>query len=203
MADELVLDGPTQDLDVFECPNCKETIDTSADVCRFCGAKIDHQAAEKAAHLLARVDQACNDASIIRYMGGTAIALPIGIVIGVLRNPRFIEHVGFLNVVLGFCVLVLLLSSPFPILSLRWWGKYAKLTSDDEDFQNALGVVRTAGSAAVASLVAFGALLSLILIPKPHTDSAADLTQHDNGWIRGRAVHDPAPASGIFTGGPE
>ncbi len=47
MADGLILDGPTEDLDVFECPNCKQTIDVSADVCRFCGAKINHEAAEK------------------------------------------------------------------------------------------------------------------------------------------------------------
>lgn len=166
MADELVLDGPSQDLDVFECPKCGQTIDTSADVCRFCGAKVDHEAARKAAHLLASVDQACSDASIIRYTAGTAIALPIGVAIGVLRNPRFIQHVGFLNVVLGFCVLVLILSSPFPIWSLRWWSKYAHLASDDEDFQSDRGAVRKAGSAATASLVTFGSLLCLVLILK-------------------------------------
>ena len=80
------------------------------------------------------------------------------------RHPRFVEQVGFLNVVLGFCVLVLALSLPFPFMSLRWWSKYAKLTSDDEDFQNARGIVRKAGAAATASLVTFGALLGLVLI---------------------------------------
>jgi hypothetical protein len=82
MADGLILDGPSEDLDVFECPNCKQTIDTSADVCRFCGAKVDHEVAQRAAHLLARVDQACSDASVLRYTAVTAFCLAAGIVIG-------------------------------------------------------------------------------------------------------------------------
>lgn len=166
MTDGLIIDGPAEDLDVFECPNCKQTIYTSSDVCRFCGAKIDHEAAQKAAHLLAKVDQACSDASVLKIMAGTAFCLPVGVVIGLLRNPRFILLVGFQNVVLGFCVLVLILSSPFPVWSLRWWEKNAKLASDDEEFQNARGIVRTAGSAGAASLVTFGSLLCLVLIYK-------------------------------------
>jgi hypothetical protein len=152
MTDALIIDGPSEDLDVFECPNCKETIDTSADVCRFCGAKVNHEAAQKAAHLLARVDQACSDASVLRYTAVTAFCLSAGVVIGLLRNPRFIQHVGFQNVLIGFCVL--------------WWSKNANLPSDDEDFQNARGMVRAAGSIATASLVTFGSLLWLVLILK-------------------------------------
>ncbi len=166
MADGLIIDGTPEDLDVFECPNCKQTIDVSADVCRFCGAKIDHEAAEKAAHLLAEVDQACSDADVLRYAAVTAFLLPVGIVIGLLRNPRFIERVGFQNVLLGFCVLVLILSSPFPIWSLRWWSKCANLPTDDEEFQNDRKMVRAAGLIGTASLVTFGSLLCLVLILK-------------------------------------
>jgi hypothetical protein len=96
----------------------------------------------------------------------TAFCLPIGIVIGVLRNPRFIQHVGFQNVVMGFCVLVILLSSPFPIWSLRWWSKNAKLVTDDEDFQTDRKTVRAAGLIATAALVTFGSLFCLVLILK-------------------------------------
>jgi hypothetical protein len=123
MADGLIIDEPTEDLDVFECPNCGQTIDVSADECRFCGAKINHEAAEKGAHLLAKIDQACNDASILRYSAVTAFLVPLGTAFGLLRQPRFFVLFGFQNVVLGFCVLVLLVSSPFPIWSLRWWTK--------------------------------------------------------------------------------
>ncbi|MGB7267567.1 MAG: hypothetical protein WBC92_18770 [Terracidiphilus sp.] len=166
MADGLILDGPTEDLDVFECPNCKQTIDISSDVCRFCGAKINHDTAEKAAHLLAMVDQACSDASVLRYSAVTAFCLPAGILIGLLRNPRFIHDVGFQNVVLGFCALILILSSPFPIWSLRWWSKNAKLASDDEDLQTDRKTVRAAGLIATAALVTFGSLFCLVLILK-------------------------------------
>lgn len=166
MADGLILDGPSEDLDVFECPNCKQTIDTSADVCRFCGAKIDHQEAQKAAHVLARVDQACSDASVLRYTAVTAFCLAVGTVFGILRNPRFIQQVGFQNVVLGYCVLVVLLSFPFPVWSLNWWKKYRNLTMDDEEFQNDRGMVRATGSIAFAFMVAFASLLCLVLILK-------------------------------------
>ena len=83
MADGLVLDGTSEALDVFDCPHCGQTIDTSADVCRFCGAKIDHEAAEKATHLLAKVDQACSDASVLRYTAVTAFCVAIGLPINV------------------------------------------------------------------------------------------------------------------------
>jgi hypothetical protein len=79
MADGLIVEGPSADLDIFECPNCKQTIDTSATVCRFCGAKVDHEEAKKAAHLLARVDQACSDASVLRNTAVAAFLLVLGI----------------------------------------------------------------------------------------------------------------------------
>jgi len=168
MADMLTIDGPPEALDVFECPKCGQTIDVSADVCRFCGAKIDHEAAEKAAHLLAGVDQACSDASVLRYAAVTAFFLPVGLVVGLLRNPRFVQHVGFENVVLGFCVLVILVSSPFPIWSLRWWSKYAKLPAGDDEFQTDRKMVVAAGRIAVASIATFALLLCLVLILKAH-----------------------------------
>lgn len=166
MTDELILDGPSEDLGVFECPNCKQTIDESADICRFCGAKVNHEAAEKAAHLLARVDQACSDASYLRNTAVIAFCLPVGTAIGLLRNARFIERVGFENVVLGFCALVLLVSAPFPIWSLLWWRKNADLTSDDEEFQSGRRIVRSAGFTAIASLLTFGSILCLLLFLK-------------------------------------
>ena len=166
MADGLILEGPSEDLDVFECPNCKETIDTSADVCRFCGAKVNHEDAHKAAHLLARVDQACSDASVLQGAAVTAFCMAAGTVIGVLRNPRFVVRVGFQNVVLGYCVLVLVLSSPFPVWSLNWWRKYSSLSMDDDEFQNDRRMVRTTGSTALAFMVAFASLFCLMLILK-------------------------------------
>lgn len=166
MTDGLVLDGFPEELDVFECPHCKQTIDTSADVCRFCGAKVDHEAAQKAAHFLARVDQACSDASVLKYASVTAFCLAAGTVLGLLRNARFIERVGFQNVLLGFCALVLVLSLPFPFWSLNWWRKFASLASDDEDYQSDRQIVRKVGWFALASIVAFGSLFCLVIVSK-------------------------------------
>jgi len=166
MADELTIDGPAEDLDVFECPNCKQTIDTSADVCRFCGAKVDHEAAQKAAHLLARVDQACSDASYLRNTALILFLLAVGIVIGILRNPRFIVQIGFQNTLLGYCALVLVVSSPFPLWSLRWWTKYANLPSDDDEFQGSRKAVQGVGFTAASALLFFGSILGLVLISK-------------------------------------
>jgi len=166
MADGLILEGPSEELNIFECPNCKQTIDTSASVCRFCGAKVDHEAAQKAAHLLARVDQACSDASVLRNAAVVAFLLVLGIVYCLLRAARLVLLIGFQNEVLGISILVLMLSAPFPIWSLRWWTKFASITSDDEDFQDARVTVRSTGSTALIFAVASGALFCLVLILK-------------------------------------
>ncbi len=166
MADGLILEGPSEDLNIFECPNCKQTIDSSADVCRFCGAKVDHEAAQKAAHLLARIDQACSDASVLRNAAVVAFLLVLGIVYSLLRAARLVLLIGFENEVLGISFLVLILAAPFPIWSLRWWTKYANITSDDEDFQDARGIVRSTGSTALIFTVASAAIFCLVLILK-------------------------------------
>jgi hypothetical protein len=164
MAEEINWNGPSEDLDVCDCPKCGQTIDASADVCRFCGAKINHDAAQKAAHLLASVDQACSDASYLRSTVVIVLILLGGVVFALLRQPRFFVLFGFENTLLGFCVLVLLVSSPFPLWTLRWWRKYASLTSDDEDFQNARKVTKSIGTGTAAALLTFGSLFCLVLL---------------------------------------
>ena len=53
---------------IFPCPRCKETIDTAAVNCPFCSVSIDPKLAEAAADRMARVNQACSDASYLRIM---------------------------------------------------------------------------------------------------------------------------------------
>ena len=86
--------------------------------------------------------------------------------ISLLRAARLVLLFGFQNELMGLCVLVLILSAPFPVWSLRWWTKYTSLTSDDEDFQGARTTVKSTGSTALAFTVASGALLCLVLILK-------------------------------------
>ena len=132
----------------------------------FCGAKVNHQEAQVAAHLLARVDQACSDASVLRNSAVVAFLLVLGIVYSLLRGARLVLLIGFQNEVLGVSLLVLILSAPFPIWSLRWWTKFASITSDDEDFQDARGTVRSTGSSALIFAAVSGALFCLVLILK-------------------------------------
>jgi hypothetical protein len=166
MADGVNFDGLTEELDVFDCPNCHETIDEKADVCRFCGAKIDHGAAEKAAHLLARVDEACSDASYLRNTAVVAFCLLAGALYVFLRSGRLIVAVGFQNFLMGFCALALIVSSPFPIWSMRWWTRCASVQSDDEDFQSARITVRSTGLTAAGALLFFGVTFCWVLVSR-------------------------------------
>lgn len=166
MAGDVNFDGVSEGLDVFECPNCKETIDASADVCRFCGAKVDHEAAKNSAHLLAEVDQACSEASFLRNSAVVVFMLGLGVIICLLRGSlgRIIQVAGFENTMLALSALFVILSFAFPLLSLRWWRKYANLQSDDEDFRDARTIVRSTGFAATAWLAGSAVLFCLFLV---------------------------------------
>lgn len=164
MADGLITNDATQELDVFECPHCKETIDTSADVCRFCGAQVDHEAAKMAAHLLSRVDQACSDASFLRNSAVVAFMLALGVVLCLLRgSARIVLVAGFGNSVLALSALFLILSSAFPFWSLLWWRRYANLQSSDEELQDARRTIRSTGFTATMVLATSAVVFCLAL----------------------------------------
>lgn len=112
---------------VFPCPNCKETIDTSAEFCRFCGAPVDAGAAEKDAEILALVNQACSDAGYLKIM---AIGVPIAFVVGLLP---FVSLLGALALTF-LCFAV-------PGMCIRWWIKFKGIQSDESDFRRARGIV--------------------------------------------------------------
>src|ERR1700722_6656675 len=76
MAGTLSLSSTVQ---VFPCPNCSETINTSVQQCPFCSASIDRAAAEQSAAATSRISQACSDASYLKIMLG--ILIPFGILI--------------------------------------------------------------------------------------------------------------------------
>lgn len=58
---------------VFECPNCGQTINTSLSQCRYCSAPVDSQTAEIAATLTSKVSHACSDASYVRILAGSLV----------------------------------------------------------------------------------------------------------------------------------
>jgi hypothetical protein len=133
---------------IFECPNCKETIDTKAETCRFCGVKVDHEAARKAAVLMANVNQACSDAS---YMRSTALTLPVFFL---LRFVPFFNWVGLI----GLLVLTLVI----PFWALRWWRKYSEIETDDADFRRAQNRVKWIG-------IIVGCVLVVVVVANIYT----------------------------------
>jgi hypothetical protein len=116
----------SSDLDkpkIFECPNCKQTIDTSSIQCRFCSVSIDPAAAEAAAALMARINRACSDAS---YLKIAALCIPAFLLI------YFVPFMGLLGVV-G----MIFLEIAIPIWIVLWCFRFLRIQSDDPDFRSA------------------------------------------------------------------
>jgi hypothetical protein len=108
---------------VFECPSCRQTINTSLSQCSYCSTPIDPQAAEAAAVLTTKVSQACSDASYVRILAGSLV------VFWLLTIVPFMGLIG----VVGYYVLLVLV----PVLAIRWWMRFSSLRSVDPDFRRA------------------------------------------------------------------
>jgi hypothetical protein len=108
---------------IFECPSCKQTIDTSAVKCPFCSASIDPGAAEAAADNMEKVNQACSDASYLRVMAGSMLVF---LLLSLLPLVGFVAMIGFYFLVVAV-----------PIMTIRWWVKFGHLTSDENDWRSA------------------------------------------------------------------
>jgi hypothetical protein len=150
MSDGFTIGAATGEPTIFECPACKETIDSNAETCRFCGVKVDHEAARTAAAVLAKVNQACSDAS---YMKSTALTLPV------FYGLRFVPFIALLGGI-GFWGLLFAL----PIWALIWLAKYRGLESDDAEFRKARTTVKWIGIIVAAVLVGVLALNIMVFM---------------------------------------
>ena len=121
MANSLSLTSRDANAGIFECPACGQTIDVSSTQCRFCSVVIDPAVAEKAAEKMARVNQACSDASFLRTM-----AISILVFLGVMFLP-FLSLLG----VVGYYFLMFAV----PFMTIRWWVKFHAIRADDRDFK--------------------------------------------------------------------
>jgi hypothetical protein len=117
----------TEHARVFQCPVCKETIDTSAQKCRFCSAPIDAGAAEAAAVAMAKVNQACSDASFLKVMAGAILLF------FVLSFVPFVSFLGYWGLIF-LCFAV-------PVMMVRWWVKFGRIQTNESDFSRARGTV--------------------------------------------------------------
>ena len=110
----------TPTVEVFSCPHCGETINTTASSCPFCHNAIDPLIAAEAARFTARISRACNDASYAKIALGTMI--PFAFIM-------LIPFVGMVGVVgLAF------LKYTVPVLAIRWWVKYRGIKTSDPDY---------------------------------------------------------------------
>lgn len=116
---------------VFQCPQCKETLNTSMQQCPFCSAAIDPDAAGVAAELMARVNQDCSDASYLRIMAGTMVTF------------FFLRFLPIVSVVGAWGHLFLLVA--VPVMTIRWWVKFGSLKMADPDFRTARKSTLAAG----------------------------------------------------------
>lgn len=123
MANSLSITSDLNKPQVFECPNCHQTIDTAGDNCRFCSAPIDPDIAVAAAAKMARINRACSDASYLR--------------IAVLCAPAFllIFFIPFMTLLGEFGLLFLGVATPVWIV--LWCFRYLRIETDDPDYRRA------------------------------------------------------------------
>jgi hypothetical protein len=115
---------------VFDCPSCGETINTSMTQCPYCSAAIDPTTALAAAELTSKVSSACSDASYVRIVAGSLLAFFL------IALVPFLGGLGRF----GYYVLLVLV----PVLAIRWWVRSGRLVTQDPDFRRAKRDVRIA-----------------------------------------------------------
>lgn len=133
----------------FPCPNCKEFINSDATVCRFCSQPVDPAVAAQAAADQEKINQACNDASMLRNS-----AAGMWLAIGLSFIP-FLPVVGWASWFLFIGVFG---------LSVRWQFKYGGIRTQDPDFAVAKRNRLIAFVLWLAALVLFVVLIAIVVI---------------------------------------
>jgi predicted RNA-binding Zn-ribbon protein involved in translation (DUF1610 family) len=151
MADGLSL-TPTTSAGVFDCPNCRETIEASAQECRFCGITVDPERARELAERTSNVGAALTEATRIRT---AALAIPV---LSLLSLPVFFIVPPF--AVLG-AIACAGLTVILPFWALGWWGKFADIESGSRDYLRARKTVPAGG---LLVLIPLGLFLLSVLI---------------------------------------
>jgi hypothetical protein len=108
---------------IFPCPNCHEFISSSLTTCKYCSVPIDPQAASIAVELQDKVNNACNDASLVRNLAGA---------MWVFFFLRLVPFFGLLATV-GMYLLFLIA----PIRLIMWQVKFGRIQTADLDYKRA------------------------------------------------------------------
>jgi hypothetical protein len=105
---------------IFNCPTCNEMIYSDARFCRFCSAPVDRGVAERSARLQAQVNNACNQAKLLRH---AAMAEWVFFVVSLISEP--VEWA-----LLGLTITI-------PVWLIEWQFLFGKLKTNDPDFEKA------------------------------------------------------------------
>ncbi|HYO64349.1 MAG TPA: zinc ribbon domain-containing protein [Pyrinomonadaceae bacterium] len=106
----------------FPCPACGEIINDQMQVCKYCSAPVDREAAAAAAELQGKVNQACSDASYLR----TAAVVMLGFLAASLIPFLGIAFWGFLVTLVAVLVMF-----------VRWQANFGGLRTNDPDYAKA------------------------------------------------------------------
>jgi hypothetical protein len=142
MANSLSITSDLGKTKIFDCPNCRQTIDTSSVQCRFCSAPIDPAIAEAAATKIALINRACSDAS---YLKIAALCAPAFLLIFFIPFMTLLGEAG-----------LIFLTVAIPVWILLWCFRFLRIKSDDPDFRRAKRTV-------LAVAIAWGILVGLRL----------------------------------------
>lgn len=118
-APEKLITESSANMGVFRCPRCGETIYSDAEECRFCLAPVDRLAAIQGAQLQAEVNNACNQAKLVRNSAGV-----MWVFLAFASLPMF--------ALFGWAVLGLLIGIPGGLL--YWQARFGHLETSDPDY---------------------------------------------------------------------
>lgn len=143
-------------VDVFPCPNCRETINTSHQQCPFCSTPIDQSSAAASATEFSKLNQAYSDASFLKVMFFCQFGAWL------LRNIPFASLYATLAFYF-FCAAV-------PFMVARWWVRYSALKTHEPAFAKLRRNTVWLGVGSIvcaAALIAFNAFLVYLTAPIP------------------------------------
>ncbi len=138
----------TPKLQVYACPHCGETINTTMQRCTFCSRLIHPEQAAQAAAEMSHISAACNQASLLKIAAtGEGIQVVVRL---------FIHSTAF-----GKAENLIILSA-VTFTVMHWWRKYGDIQTTDPDYAPAKKSV-IAVTAATVILLPAAILMTFIL----------------------------------------
>ena len=107
---------------ISPCPSCRQMIYSDAKRCRFCSVAFDGRVAARGADLQKRVNTACNQAKMLRYIAGAMWTFFLLALIPFLMPLAWASNVMFYVV---------------PVWLVYWKVRFGKLQTDDKDYARA------------------------------------------------------------------